>query len=282
MKIKDFFSKIAEQGKIKNEDYTKFLETVPDGEMPDAIFPVFEDAFFTKERALSHKDISGPLWSKALDTIDNDIRDMLKFMPAEVVMDVERQESTYKKMAAIKKGVEVAIQKASKAPTDEEAKKKLQEAQNAMHELTEKFTKLNSERETEKKTLQSDYDNKIKGFRLDTHLESLANSYTFADVFKDARPTLTKAILGEIKASNKLDLVEKDGKLDIHILGEDGAPRFEGNTPVTINSLLEPVFKPYLKVNADQQKEEPQQRSFKVENGGANGSRRGANVEVQV
>jgi hypothetical protein len=78
-------------------------------------------------------------------------------------------------------------------------------------------------------------------------------------------------------------LVEKDGKLDIHILGEDGAPRFEGNTPVTITSLLEPVFKPYLKANNDsQQKDEPQQRSFKVENGGANGSRRGANVEVQV
>ncbi len=284
MKLKDFFSKIGEQGKIKTEDYTKFLETVPDLEMPDTIFPSFESSFMTLERAASDPSVKGRLKSELLDPIDNDLKSIMKSFPADKIIEIEREQSTYKKMQMIKDMLPDVIAKAAKAPNDEEAKKKLEEAKHAMHELTEKFTKLNSERETEKKTLQSEYEGKIKGFRLDTHLESLANSYTFADVFKDARPTLTKAILGEIKASNKLDLVEKDGKLDIHILGEDGAPRFEGNTPVTINSLLEPVFKPYLKANnADsQQKDEPQQRSFKVDNGGSNGSRRGANVEVQV
>jgi len=33
MKIKEYFLKLKEQGKIKNEDYDKFVETVPEGEM---------------------------------------------------------------------------------------------------------------------------------------------------------------------------------------------------------------------------------------------------------
>lgn len=283
MKYKDYFLKLKEQGKIKNEEYDKFVETVPDGEMPDTIFPILESTFLTIDRAASDKSVKAKIKSDLLDPIDNDLKTMMKHLPAEDVIEIERAESTYKKMELLREALPKAITKASKAPSDEEAKKKLQESQAAIHELTEKFTKLNSERENEKKTLQSDYENKIKGFRLDTHLESLANSYTFADVFKDARPKLTKAILGEIKAKNRLDLVEKEGELDVHILDENGAPRFDGNTPVTISSLLEPEFKPYLKVNnADQQQQQytPKQ-SFKVSDG-ANGSRGGANVSVQL
>lgn len=286
MKIKDYFLKLKEQGKIKSEDYDKFVETVPEGEMPDTIFPILESTFLTLDRAAADKGVKARIKSDLLDPIDNDLKTMLKHLPSEDVIEIERAESTYKKMELIREALPKAIAKASKAPNDEEAKKKLQESQAAIHELTEKFTKLNSEREAEKKTLQSDYENKIKGFRLDTHLESLANSYTFADVFKDARPTLTKAILGEIKAKNKLDLVEKEGELDIHILDENGAPRFEGNTPVTISSLLEPVFKPYLKANNSEQQQQnqgtQQRSSFRVESGGSNGSRGGANVSVQV
>lgn len=284
MKYKDYFLKLKEQGKIKNEVYDKFIETVPDGEMPDEVFPILESTFLTIDRAASDKSVKAKIKSDLLDPIDNDLKTMMKHLPAEDVIEIERAESTYKKMELIREALPKAIAKASKAPNDEEAKKKLQESQAAIHELTEKFTKLNSEREQEKKTLQSEYENKIKGFRLDTHLESLANSYTFADVFKDARPKLTKAILNEIKQKNKLDLIEKEGELDIHILDENGAPRFEGNTPVTISSLLEPEFKPYLKVNNTevQQNQHQQQQSFKVNTNGANGSRGGANVSVQV
>lgn len=284
MKIKDYFSKLKEQGKIKNDDYDKFLESIPEGEMPDTVFPILENTFLTIDRAASDKSVKARIKSDLLDPIDNDIKTMMKHLPAEDVIEIERAESTYKKLELIRESLPKAISKASKAPNDEEAKKKLQESQAAIHDLTEKFTKLNSEREQEKKTLQSEYENKIKGFRLDTHLESLANSYTFADVFKDARPKLTKAILNEIKQKNKLDLVEKEGELDIHILDENGAPRFEGNTPVTISSLLEPEFKPYLKVNNSeaQQQQTTQQQSFKVPAGGSNGSRGGANVSVQV
>lgn len=284
MKFKDFFSKLKEQGKIKNEEYDKFLESIPDAEMPDTVFPVFESAFLTIDRAASDKSVKARIKSDLLDPIDNDLKTIMKHLPAEAIIEIERADSTYKKMELIREAIPQAIAKASKAPNDEEAKKKLQESQAAIHELTEKFTKLNSEREQEKKSLQIEYENKIKGFRLDTHLESLANSYTFADVFKDARPKLTKAILNEIKQKNKLDLVEKEGGLDIHILDENGAPRFEGNTPVTISSLLEPEFKPYLKVNNSegQQQQNQQQQSFKMPAGGSNGQRGGANVSVQL
>lgn len=284
MKLKDYFSKLKEQGRIKNEEYDKFLEAVPEAEMPDTIFPILESTFLTIDRAAADKSVKAKIKSDLLDPIDNDLKTMMKHLPAEDVIEIERAESTYKKLELIREALPKAISKASKAPNDEEAKKKLQESQAAIHELTEKFTKLNSEREQEKKSLQSEYENKIKGFRLDTHLESLANSYTFADVFKDARPKLTKAILNEIKQKNKLDLVEKEGGLDIHILDENGAPRFEGNTPVTISSLLEPEFKPYLKVNNNdqQQQQNQQQQSFKMPAGGSNGQRGGANVSVQV
>lgn len=286
MKYKDYFLKLKEQGKIKNEEYDKFIETVPEGEMPDAIFPILETTFMTLDRAVADKSVKARLKSDHLDPIDNDLKAILKFMSPDDIIEFERAEGTYKKMELMKEAIPKAIAKASKAPNDEEAKKKLQESQAAIHELTEKFTKLNSEREAEKKTMQSDYDNKIKGFRLDQHLESLSNTYTFADVFKDARPKLTKAILNEIKQKNKLDLVEKEGELDIHILDENGTPRFEGNgnTPITISSLLEAEFKPYLKVNntEGQQQQNQQQQSFKVGSNGSNGSRGGANVSVQV
>lgn len=283
MKYKDYFLKLKEQGKIKNEDYNKFIETVPEGEMPDTIFPILENTFLTIERASSDPGVKGKLKSELLDPIDNDLKTIMKSFPADKIIEIERETSTYRKMQLIKEMLPDVIAKASKAPNDEEAKKKLVDAQNAMHDLTEKFTKLNSDVEQERKTMKSDFDNKIKGFRLDTHLESLVNSYTFADSYKETRNTLTKAMLGEIKQKHKLDLVEKEGELDIHILGEDGAPRFEGNTPVTITKLLDSTFKPFLKVNnseevKEQKRQETQQ--YRIDNTQTQ-IRRGASTEVK-
>lgn len=284
MKIKEYFLKLKEQGKIKNEDYDKFVETVPEGEMPDTIFPILENTFLTLERASSDPSVKGRLKSELLDPIDNDLKSIMKSFPAEKIIEIEREQSTYKKMQLIKEMLPDVIAKAAKAPNDEEAKKKLAELQAANHDMTEKFTKLNADRENDKKALQSDFENKIKGFRLDTHLESIANSYTFADVFKDARPTLTKALLGEIKTKHKLDLVEKEGDLNIQILDEHGAPRFEGNTPVTINSLLDSSFKPYLKQNsADEGQGQQRQATTQYKVPDANPQiRRGISTSVEI
>lgn len=288
MKYKEYFSKLGELGKIDNEDYKKFLETVPDGEMPDAVFPMIDSKFLTVERAMTHKDVVKNIKAGVLDVVDKDIKVIMKYLPADKVLDIEREENTFKKLEMVRDALPEAFTKAAKAPNDEEAKKKLHEAQENMHALTEKFNKLNESHKQDVEKVKQQSQEELKIYKLNSELEKRANSYTFADVFKDARPKLTKAILSEIKAKNKLDLIEKDGEYSIPVLDDSGAPRFlnDGNTPVTINSLLDAELKPYLKVNNTDEGNGQQQRetkSFRVEDGKNSGSsRRGANVNVEV
>jgi hypothetical protein len=292
MKYKDYFLKLKEQGKINNEDYNKFLETVPDGELPDAIFTVLDSTFLTTERALTHKDVAGKLRREIMDPVDTNLKAILKYLPADDVLQIEREESTYKKMHLINEAIPKAIAKASKAPNDEEAKKKIEESQRVIQELTEKFNKLNEATDANNKKLESDYNNKIKSYRLDSELEKLANTYTFADAYTETRSTLTKAMLDDIKAKNRLDLVDNNGESLIQIQDEHGAPLFEnnGNTPVTIKSLLDGKLKPFLKVNnagdgkegnGQQAQQHQAKKSFTVQDG-QQAPRQGASVTVAM
>lgn len=287
MKLKDYFLKQKEAGKISNEAYDKFLETVPDGELPDDIFQVLDQTFLTPERAISHKDVAGRLKVQTLNPLDTEIKNMLKFLPAELVIEIERESNTYKKAEMVTAAIPQAIAKASKAPNDEEAKKKVQELQTANQDMITKFEKLNTERESERNKLKSDYDSQIKNFKLDVELQKRANSYTFAEAYGETRDTITKALLSEIKSKNKLDLIEKDGAFDISILDEHGSPRFEnnGNTPVTIKSLLDAPFKPFLKVNNTENGKEKQAQKtqqYRVDSQNQQTTaRRGASTEVK-
>lgn len=286
MKFKEYFLKQKESGKITNEAYDKFLETVPEGEIPDEIFQVLDSTFLTAERAIAHKDVAGKLKVQTLNPIDAEIKNMMKFLPADVVIEIEREPNTYKKAELITAAIPLAIQKASKAPNDEEAKKKLQELQSANQEMVAKFEKLNSERDQERNSMKSDFEKQIKNFKLETELEKRANSYTLAEGYTETRNTITKALLNDIKAKNKLDLVEKDGEFEISILDEHGSPRFEnnGNTPVTIKSLLDATFKPFLKVNnteggKDKQNQTKQQYKVSDQNPSI---RRGVETSVEM
>lgn len=288
MKYKDYFLKLKEQGEINNEAFIKFLDTVPDGELPDEVFQVLDTTFMTSKRALTHKDVSGKIKAEVLDVVDKDIAKALKYLPAEKVLEIERETNTFKKLELVREAIPVAISKASKAPNDEEAKKKLQESQTVIQELTQKFETLNSETANKIKEVESAAEMRVKNFRIDSELEKLSNSYTLADAHKETRGIITKALLGEIKAKNKLDLVEKNGEAQIVVYDDHGAPRFEndGNTPVTIKSLLDNSFKPLLKVSNNeqvdnQQKPQGQQKQFKVE-AGKPAPRQGANVSVQM
>lgn len=285
MKFKEYFQKLKETGKISNEEFDKFIDTVPEGEIPDGVFQVLDSTFLTTERALSHKDVTSKLKVQTLNPIDTEIKNMLKYLPSDVVLEIEREPNTYKKAELITAAIPQAIQKASKAPNDEEAKKKVQELQSANQEMIAKFEKLNSERETERNGLKSDYDKQIKNFKLESELEKLANSYTLAEGYSETKNTITKALLSEIKAKNKLDLIEKDGAFDISILDEHGSPRFEnnGNTPVTIKSLLDAQFKPFLKVNnaGDDKKQSQTTQQYKVQNQNPS-IRRGVDTSVEM
>lgn len=284
MKYSEYFSKLAETGEIKNEDFTKFMATVPDGEIPDPVFQLLDSTFLTVKRAQSHPGVISKIKADTLSPIDRDIKDLLKYLPADKVLDIEREPSTFKKMEMIKDTIPEAFEKAKKAPNDEEIKKKLSEKDEIVKNLTEKFNKLETSKTDEIKKIKDQSDAEMKDYKLLGELEKSANSYTFAEVFKDARPHLTKAILSEIRTKNKLDLSEKEGQYAISVLDDTGAPRFEnnGNTPVTISSLLDAAFKPYLKVNNQDGKQEQQRTDSLRVDTGKGGSRTGANVSVQV
>lgn len=282
MKFKDYFNKLKETGKIKNEAFDKFLETVPEAEMPDEIFPIIEDTFLTKERALTHKDVAGKIKSEILDTYDAHLKDFYKLLPANLVLDIEKEESTFKKSKMVRDALPEVILKAAKAPNDEEAKKKIQANEATIQELTEKFNKVNSSHQEELTKIKDQSASEFKNYKLNSELEKLANSYTFADVFKDTRSELTKAKLDKIRSENKLDLIEKDGSFQIAVYDNNGTPKFDGNTPITINSLLEPALKPFLKANnTEQQDQKPKTQQFQV-NDQPQGLRRGGNVQVAV
>jgi hypothetical protein len=254
MKLKDFFTKLKEQGDIKNEEYIKFLETAPDSDIPDTILPAIEEKFMTADRAVTHKEVDKKMRHNILNRIDEDINELKKILPADVVIDLDKADSTYKKMEIIKKAIPDTLQKAAKAPDDAEVKKKIDDQKAIIQDLTGKIEKINGEYAEREKKIKDEHESAFKNYRLDSELEKLANSFTFADAYKDSRPALTKALLGEIKAKHALDLTTKDGQTVIEVLelGDDGKPRgpkFNGNTPVTIQSLLEEPFKPFLKQN---------------------------------
>jgi hypothetical protein len=55
-------------------------------------------------------------------------------------------------------------------------------------------------------------------------------------------------LMSDIKSAHDLRLGEKDGQAEIQVYDrESGKPRFTGNTPVTITSVLEEKYKPFLK-----------------------------------
>ena len=57
MKAKDFFNKLKTDGKITDEDFVKFIDTLPDIEIPDTAVTAFERSFLTPERAITHNEV---------------------------------------------------------------------------------------------------------------------------------------------------------------------------------------------------------------------------------
>lgn len=97
------------------------------------------------------------------------------------------------------------------------------------------------------KHTETEWENKFHDFRLGAELQSLGNKFTLAEAFEEIRPNITEVIMSKIRSSNSLKLGEKDGRPIIQVQDENGKPKFNGNTPVTVDSLLEEAYKPYLK-----------------------------------
>lgn len=302
MKSKDFFTTLKTQGKISSDEFDAFIESVPDFEMPDGAFKSFEEKFMTVERASTHPELNSMLRARALSPMDNDLSTLINVIgsvdpyAANEISKIVRvggngksTPDTYKQLAAVVENLPKILDKVKVAPNDEDAKKTIESQKRAISELTEKFTKAEADYDKRGKAMQAEFDGKMSEYHLTSKLEKMADSYNFADAYQDARPELTKAILGEIRSGNLLEIAKNSNNEDeIQIMEmKDGvkSPKFNGNTPVTIKALLDDKFKKFMKVNGTDPTQ--QMRHIQYQDGGQGGqqqrveARRGASTEVR-
>ena len=272
MKFKDYFSKLKTQGKITNEEYDKFLETVPDGELPDALYEVLQDKFLTIDRALTHKEVYGKLKRENLDPIDNDLKKILTFIDGvdrHTAARIDGLNGTYEKIGAITAELPKLVDKVKANPGDsEETKKQIEEYKKTVSDLTNKITEINTGYTEKEKKLQSEFAQKENAMKIDWELHKKAGSFTLAESHEKLRDSITKIILSELKSDNVLALGEKPGEIIVQeIVNGTPRPKFNGNDPVTIDKLLEERFEPYIKKSAsddDGGKTRPQAKSVPV------------------
>jgi hypothetical protein len=289
MKYKDFLTKLKENGKINQAEFLAAIESAPDAEFPDKAFEAFENSFLTLDRATSHPEVNTKLRAELLDPVDRDIHKLLEFDLKEYfdhtkINELKGEKSTYKKLSALGPALSEVIKKVKAAPaTDEETKKKLVASEATVQELLAKIEGINSEYSNKEKTIQSEFEKKLHDYKLDGELEKMANSFKFADKYSEEElRDLTKIKLDKIKGEHSLSLVETDGQRAINVLDKDGKPKFNGNSAVTINNLLEESLKPYLKVNNvdDKRKDSQETHRFKVDDNNPT-RRQGSRTTVQ-
>lgn len=250
---KDFFAKLKEQGRINNPDFDKFIEGIKDTEdFPDAVVKAIEDNFLTRERAAADKDIHGKIKREVLDPVDHEIKELFETLKeygdSSFENIINTDQNTYNKVKAVKKLIPDALKKAKGNPvTDDETKKKLLDQEKTIQELTDKFSTAEKDYSKKIKETETTWESKFHDFRLGTELQNIGNKYTLAEAFEETRPAITEVIMSKIRQSNNLKLGEKDGRPTIIVNDENGKPKFNGNTPVTVENLLDEAYKPFLK-----------------------------------
>lgn len=275
MKSKDFFKKLKSDGKINQAEYDSFIESVPEFDIPDKAVEAFESSFMTSERALTHPDVNSKLRAELLDPIDRDFAKMLDFdlkdyLDHTKISELKNEKSTYKKVGALGPVLTEAIKKLkSTPPADDDSKKKIKTLEESNQELISKIESINKEYSQKETSIKTEWEKKFHDYQLDGELEKMSNSFTLAEAFEETRPAITKVILAELKGKHSLSLGEKDGQATVNVFDKDGKPRFvnNGNTPVTINQLLEEAYKPFIKKNNsdDQGRELNRETRFQVD-----------------
>lgn len=289
MKYKDFLTKLKDNGKISHAKFLEAIDKAPDAEFPDEAFEAFEGSFLTVDRAAAHPEVNTKLRAELLDPVDRDIakildHDLKDYFDHAKISELKGEKSTYKKVGALGPALLDVIKKVkSTAPADDDTKKKLKTLEETKDELLKKIEQMNSEYATKEKTIQTEYEKKLHDYKLDGELEKMSNGFIFAEGFEKIRPTITKSILADLKSKHSLTLGEKDGQAVIQVLEKDGKPKFNGNTPVTANQLLEDAFKDVIKKNnsGDSGKDKPEDtQRFKVDQPN-NTFRQGTRTTVQ-
>lgn len=258
-KAKEFFTLLKNQGKINEPEFDELIEKVPDFEIPEKAHKAFENSFYTLDRASTNTMIKNKIRADALDPVDRDIEKIINAI-ASVDKDSagrlksllrdgdERKPDTYKRTEFLANQLSDIFGKVKGAPNgDEELKKEIEKYKHSLQESLEKFSTLESDYKKQLSSKDKEYEEKLHDYQLDNELEKLAGSFTLAEAYEQNRSSINKVILSELKNSNKLKLGVKDGQKIINVFDDKGEPKYNGNSPILINQLVEEKFKPFLK-----------------------------------
>lgn len=289
-KSKEFFTLLKDQGKINNPKFDELIEKLPDFDIDEEAVSAFEEKFMTATRAVAHPDVKSQTYALALKPVNRELDKIISVISGidKTVADkiesltVGSSPDTYKRLDAFSSSLGDLFEKVKKAPNgDDELKKELEAKKKFIEDLTTKFTTVEKEYGEKLKTSQKDFEEKLHDYKLDSELEKMAGNYTLAEAYDKNRSAINKVILSELKSTNRLRLGSKDGQTLINVLDDNGEPRFNGNSPVQINSLLEEKYKPFLKQsNADPDPQQPKKVTVPV-NGKPTSIRRGASTTVE-
>lgn len=258
MKSKEYFSKLKAQGKITLEEFDKFVESVPDFELPDSVIAAIDEKFLTRDRAAADKEVYRKVYAEALNGVDATIKSFYPSITEKDRAAIDAEVNTYEKL----KILDGAWKKQYEAlkTTAPDAAKLNEEYQKNIRELTEKLDtakkekdKVVSEQETRIKAVEAQKEKELKSYKIKTDLTGKLAQIEFAKEFTEHPKVKTNTfntILGEI-LKNELDY-DENGQIIVQEISNGVAkPKFfpNSNEQVTIEKLLETETSPYLKRN---------------------------------
>ncbi|HZI26331.1 MAG TPA: hypothetical protein VFD46_14700 [Chryseolinea sp.] len=256
MKSKEYFSKLKSQGKISLEDYDKFVESIPEFEVPDAVVATLEENFLTRDRAAADKAINAKIVKEVLGNIDASIHAVLPEMPLFNAADIEAEKDTHKKLKLLKTGLKNAIADAKKTNGEgvsEELQKTIKDlTQRLEAEKKEKETVV-SERENAIKEVMENSKKELKSYRLKNDIMGRLAKIEFAKEFSED-PVRKDAIMSYILTNllkNDMDYDEQ-GQIVVQEINNGVAkPKFfpNSNDQITVDKLLETETKSFIKLN---------------------------------
>lgn len=250
MKAQAYFNKIKSQAKIENEDFNKFIESLADTiEIPDVAVNLIEENFLTRERAQADFKIINKIKAEALNGVDATMKDILTLLDPKDQEEIGKELNTYKKVELLKSAIPNLLEKVKKDNPD--TNEQVKELKKQTQEYVEKIKAINAERENEKLELNKKFESEKASMKLDWALERKFSEYEFGEEYKPLKNTLIKGIVDGIKATNALDIDDKGQivVMDIDPVTKVTKQKFNGNDPVTIDSLLADPVKRFLKKN---------------------------------
>src|SRR6187551_3007553 len=98
MKSREYFSKLKSQGKISHEEFDKFVESVPEFELPDTVVAAIEEKFLTRERAAADKEVYRKVYAEALNGVDATIKSFYPSITDKDRAAIDAEVNTYEKL----------------------------------------------------------------------------------------------------------------------------------------------------------------------------------------